>query len=143
MTDRQKRLEGHVKALQEMRNVMCENENWENLKRFIEAVTTGGMAIQRIIKEDFEEPKGWIPVSERMPEVMDGTDFSADVLLCVKIREDLIICTGFYGYYPKNEDMKGWWSVWADGCEQIESGFEVLAWQPLPEPYKAESEDKE
>ena len=54
---RKERLENHVKTLQEMRNVMLENENWENLKRFIEAVTTGGMAIQRIIREDFPEER--------------------------------------------------------------------------------------
>lgn len=53
--ERKKRLENHVKVLQRMRKVMLEDENWESLKSEIEAVTTGGMAIQRIIKEDFGE----------------------------------------------------------------------------------------
>lgn len=53
--ERRERLENHVKVLQRMRGVMLEDENWEKLKPEIEAVTTGGMAIQRIIKEDFGE----------------------------------------------------------------------------------------
>ena len=53
--ERKARLENHVRVLQKMRNVMLEDENWESLKPEIEAVTTGGMAIQRIIKEDFGE----------------------------------------------------------------------------------------
>ena len=52
----------HVKALQEMRRVMLESENWENLKDWIEAVTAGGMALQRLNDIDFPEKKGkWIP----------------------------------------------------------------------------------
>ena len=49
------RREKHVKALQEMRQIMLESENWENLKDFIEAVTAGGMALQRLNKIDFPE----------------------------------------------------------------------------------------
>lgn len=77
-------------------------------------------------------PKGeWIPVSERLPEMYD------DVLIC-------------------SED--GWIEVahrWGTGDEFIDNDGaswtinegnddDVLAWMPLPEPYKVESEvDKE
>lgn len=54
-TERKERLEGHVEALKEMRKVMLNDENWESMKRLIEACTAGAMAIQRIIKEDFGE----------------------------------------------------------------------------------------
>lgn len=60
MTDaeRKERLRGHVKTLKEMRQLMLDDENWENMKRLIEACTAGAMAIQRVIKEDFGESEG-------------------------------------------------------------------------------------
>ena len=54
-TERRERLEEHVKTLKEMRQMMLNDENWEYMKRLIEACTAGAMAIQRIIKEDFGE----------------------------------------------------------------------------------------
>ena len=54
-TERRERLKGHVETLKEMRQTMLNDENWENMKRLIEACTSGAMAIQRIIKEDFGE----------------------------------------------------------------------------------------
>lgn len=57
MTDKEQkeRLQGHVETLKEMRQTMLNDENWESMKRLIEACTAGAMAIQRIIKEDFGE----------------------------------------------------------------------------------------
>lgn len=54
-TERKERLKGHVETLKEMRQTMLNDENWEIMKRLIEACTVGAMAIQRIIKEDFGE----------------------------------------------------------------------------------------
>lgn len=54
-TERKERLQGHVETLKEMRQTMLNDENWESMKRLIEACTAGAMAIQRIIKEDFGE----------------------------------------------------------------------------------------
>lgn len=54
-TERREKLEKHVEALKEIRQVMLDDEHWENMKRLIEACTAGAMAIQRIIKEDFGE----------------------------------------------------------------------------------------
>lgn len=57
MTDaeRKAKLEERVKTLKEMRDVMLNSEQWESMKRLIEAVTAGAMAIQRVIQEDFGE----------------------------------------------------------------------------------------
>ena len=79
------------------------------------------------------KPKtGWIPVSERLPKTAFGC--------LVTVEEDdrngeqqSVLYPDFVGY-----DGETWND--ADG-EPI--SFEVIAWQPLPEPYKAESEDKE
>lgn len=80
----------------------------------------------------------WIPVSERLPEVMDGTngECSDDVLICVAYEENITISTGFYGYYPCSQSEQGWWCVWAHGCEQLDNKCEVLAWMPLPSSYQ-------
>ena len=53
--ERRERLEEHVETLKEMRQVMLNDENWEYMKRLIEACIAGAMAIQRVIREDFGE----------------------------------------------------------------------------------------
>lgn len=53
--ERKERLQGHVETLKEMRQTMLNDENWESMKRLIEACTAGAMAIQWIIKKDFGE----------------------------------------------------------------------------------------
>lgn len=57
MTDEDKALkarrEAHIEALKEMRDVMLESENWEHMKRLIDAVTAGAFAIARLNEIDF------------------------------------------------------------------------------------------
>jgi len=73
---------------------------------------------------DLSENKGeWIPVSERLPE--DGKY----VLFC-DIDDDIMI-----GYHVKGRPVTHFLQ---DGT--YEDMKNVRAWQPLPEPYKAESE---
>ena len=70
------------------------------------------------IVDKMEEPKAWwIPVSERLPEEY------AQYLVCFK--------TGHcYVYWLEDSD-------WARGMAEKEG---IIAWMPLPEPYKEESE---
>lgn len=83
--------------------------------------------IKDIIGEcDSVENKGeWIPVSERLPEIHQN------VLLSLR---SLDVEVGF-----RAETEPYFYCHGADGC-YIEPQ-NVLAWQPLPEPYKAESEE--
>ena len=55
---RKRKLEKNVAMLKDLRNAVLEDENWENMKSVIEALTAGAMALQRIIKEDFGEQAG-------------------------------------------------------------------------------------
>lgn len=102
------------------------------------------LAILDLIKEHEERQRQWILVSERLPEVMDGSngECSDDVLICVADDEHITISTGFYGYYPRSKSQQGWWSMWAYGCHQLDSKYKVVAWMPLPQPYRQESEEQ-
>ena len=76
-----------------------------------------------IVKEVAEEYKGgWIPCSEQLPEE------EADVLLSLR---SLDVYTGF------RANAEGCFYIDGDGYVEYEN---VIAWMPLPEPYK-ESED--
>ena len=51
MTVKERR-EKHIQALLEMRKVMLEDDGWENLKPYIEAVTSAGILMSRFNSED-------------------------------------------------------------------------------------------
>ena len=51
MTVKERR-EKHIQALLEMRKVMLEDDGWENLKPYIEAVTSAGLLMSRFNSED-------------------------------------------------------------------------------------------
>lgn len=87
----------------------------------------------KVLKKALEqEPKtGWIPVSERLPERWQ--------LVNITIKDyDESLLTGV-GYYRGRDD--GTWFITAGDGEFLAED-EVIAWMPLPEAYKAESEDK-
>lgn len=82
--------------------------------------------------EDFEEysriicqlpsvTQKWIPVSERLPE-------KSDYCLCCDKDGYMII-----GWIPK------WSKEWCFDDDEVD--MDVVAWMPLPQPYKAESEE--
>ena len=70
-----------------------------------------------------ENPNKWIPVSERLPEE------EQDVLICNE-KGDIEISSGSKS--TEVDDFIWYTSGWKFG--------KVIAWMPLPEPYKAESE---
>lgn len=61
---------------------------------------------------------GWIPCSERLPET-----FEPKAKAYLTTNEDGMIGVSYYHH------------GWSNGYESV---FDVIAWQPLPEPYREE-----
>lgn len=77
---------------------------------------------KEIVKEVAEEYNGgWIACSEKLPELRQ------DVLVTVKYTGFM----GMHGYWIKTGHMEAENDWWGD-C----AGGDVIAWQPLPEPFK-------
>ena len=73
---------------------------------------------------------GWIPVSDKLPEAGDGKYYP---LLNVQTSYGAVKC----GFYRVRDD--GWYIYEEFYNEFIEANKkEVVAWQPLQEPYKEE-----
>lgn len=81
-------------------------------------------------KIDFHCRPMWIPVSERLP------DECMNCLITVKI--DAYFCNPHYENYIAWFDGKDF--VYEYKNKSIVAKISIIAWQPLPEPYKVESE---
>ena len=86
----------------------------------------------------------WIPITERLPK---GSDI---VLLSLPshIDPDGEECSAsvIFGYYIGGRSAE--WGLsdgdtFGYGIVSVRKGTNPIAWMPRPEPYKAESEDKE
>lgn len=51
--DTKKHREENIKTLKEMRDMMMESDNWENMLRLVDAVTMGAFAIARLNEIDY------------------------------------------------------------------------------------------
>lgn len=110
-------------AIKYIRFCMCEGRLVGNTKPIIDEKwqTSLDMAIEALE----QEPK-WIPVSERLPEDNELVLFST--------KTDRV----FEGRFFSDNTDRQWYSF---RDETFAWNNVVLAWMPLPEPYKAESEE--
>ena len=94
-----------------------------SLENFLKAITNEAI---EIVKQEAEKyNNGWIPCSEKLPELRK------DVLVTVKYTGFM----GMHGYWIKTGHMEAENDWWGD-C----AGGDVIAWQPLPEPYHPKGE---
>lgn len=83
--------------------------------------------------EDTELPR-WIPVSERLPE-----DMQRVLIWFEYYRYGDFNC--MYQTYGFGYVCDGKWSPFING-ETGWQDYKIIAWQPLPEPYKEEGEEE-
>ena len=83
-----------------------------------------------------DRPMGWIPVSEMLPKE------DTDVLISYRYKEGegdtnhvYIDITSYGDMYFGGRKVEGV-KHWRQPFEYFESNYEVIAWKPLPEPYK-------
>lgn len=94
-----------------------------------------GEAIEIVKQAAAEYNNGWIPCSERLPEEYGGYLVAWKPLYMS--TEDMIKKLGrvvphFYEIVECDPDDE---AVWIGGIEQAKGDYEIIAWQPLPEPY--------
>lgn len=74
---------------------------------------------------------GWIPVSERLPDI--GDTYLVTVMVGKEIRTDVADSFGSY--------IDGFWDTFNDWIEDEEC--HVIAWMPLPPAYQGEGGDSD
>lgn len=99
--------------------------------------------VEEAVKNIEIEPK-WIPCSEKLPEVHESGNLFSGIFM----QSDPVLVYGICEYEENAQfhvvtycdDLNGntYWSTELDALTITG----VIAWQPLPQPYKAESEDK-
>ena len=115
-----------VQILIPMRNMMCV----QNGRPISDAVFAIDLAISAL-QDD------WIPVSERLPEV--GDTYIVSGRMKYDFEKEYTYFTDCAEYLPIGSTDGTEWETWTDWYEGQQE-YEILAWQPLPEPYK-ESEE--
>lgn len=101
-------MQGHTK---ELSLILCVFDVAENVDVIIKAL-------------EEKQQNRWIPVSERMPEEHEHYGDSELVLVTVKDYEKDTT------FVHDDNTVNGEWAYFRGAC------YEVIAWRPLPEPYK-------
>jgi len=80
-------------------------------------------------KSEKIRPQGkWVSVSERLPE-----DRNLVLVTAYWHETYQVMQASYFGEGEKN----GWWCVpWNNCGEHMRNDLHVIAWQPLPKPYK-------
>lgn len=127
-----------IKVHEDMRREMLNTLN-SNSITFGDPTKDPGSLVEQMTREEINhfanemrkvrvqsQALGWIPVSERLPK--EGET----VLVCYHSQGEVAqsVCEWF--------DMPNRGIVWSTLC-----GQKPIAWQPLPKPYKVESEGNE
>ena len=121
--EKQKELFQDLNVIEVLSHIDFDSTTQNSLENFLKAITN---EVIEIVKQEAEQyNNGWIPCSEKLPDVRQ------DVLVTVKYTGFM----GMHGYWIKTGHMESENDWWGD-C----AGGEVIAWQPLPQPYQPKGE---
>ena len=121
--EKQEELFQDLNVIEVLSHVDFDSTIQNSLENFLKAITNEAI---EIVKQEAERyNNGWIPCSEKLPDVRQ------DVLVTVKYTGFM----GMHGYWIKTGHMEAENDWWGD-C----AGGEVIAWQPLPQPYQPKGE---
>lgn len=90
-------------------------------------------AIKDVIYKCGSDNDSWIPAEEGLPEEGENDIYA----MCLVTVEDDEVCLGVY----RNKDEE-WWTRKQEGERLYTNTREVIAWQPLPEPYRRPKKEK-
>lgn len=103
-----------------------ENDYWNEKADPIDMAEVFDLAIKAL------EQTKWIPVEEKLPEETDYYLIQYSREVC---PDEMAVA--FYSVEEAEVDSNYTWEF-----KPIADCKEVIAWQPLPQPYRAESEDR-
>ena len=97
-------------------------------------------AIEIVKQAAAERKNGWIPCSERLPK--EYGDYLVAWKPLSMSADDIIKKVGravphFYEIVEYDPDDE---ALWIGSIEQAKGEYEIIAWQPLPEPYQPKGE---
>ena len=117
--EKQEELFQDLNVIEVLSHVDFDSTIQNSLENFLKAITNEAI---EIVKQEAEKyNNGWIPCSEKLPEVRQ------DVLVTVKYTGFM----GMHGYWIKTGHMEAENDWWGD-C----AGGEVIAWMELPSAYR-------
>lgn len=132
------RLEEIYNRNNKLKKEAYEEQEWERFDFFThrnEGIYIA-MAIINKLAEEYsadtsqKSANGWIPCSERLPETID------DMLQCVIVTNEND-WQGMAYYHPQ----KGWTFAECHNSDKKIDWTEIIAWQPLPQPYKPQKNE--
>lgn len=80
---------------------------------------------------------GWIPCSERLPEVYEDTKSSDVVLVCGYDKKSNYSWQAM-GFYVHTDAIRRWFFAECKDTDKPIDWIDIVAWQPLPKPYRGE-----
>ena len=106
--------------------------------------------VEKIKGVDLDRPQGeWIPCSERLPDDLEVVNITwinhRPMTYYADIKDEPFTATAihykdkWWWYSPICEDLLEEYGK--SECDKMDSAIEVLAWMPLPEPWKGADDE--